>query len=103
MLDLMPTRKFWSLCGYICLVCFFFQAEDGIRDVAVTGVQTCALPISFRKPRKDILRAHFSPGVSREERLPQCQQDLHVLVRSQEGNSVSDCLTTSDLESAGCL
>src|SRR2546429_7104072 len=28
--------------------CFFFQAEDGIRDVAVTGVQTCALPISVR-------------------------------------------------------
>src|SRR5687768_18561126 len=27
---------------------FFFQAEDGIRDVAVTGVQTCALPISPR-------------------------------------------------------
>src|SRR2546422_9875752 len=27
---------------------FFFQAEDGIRDVAVTGVQTCALPISIR-------------------------------------------------------
>src|SRR2546429_5654265 len=29
---------------YLCF--FFFQAEDGIRDVAVTGVQTCALPIS---------------------------------------------------------
>src|SRR2546429_8379064 len=27
------------------MLCFFFQAEDGIRDVAVTGVQTCALPI----------------------------------------------------------
>src|SRR5690606_509918 len=27
------------------LVCFFFQAEDGIRDFHVTGVQTCALPI----------------------------------------------------------
>src|SRR5690348_6247191 len=26
-------------------VCFFFQAEDGIRDGRVTGVQTCALPI----------------------------------------------------------
>src|SRR2546422_4001743 len=26
---------------------FFFQAEDGIRDVAVTGVQTCALPIYY--------------------------------------------------------
>src|SRR2546429_400395 len=30
---------------YTVKVCFFFQAEDGIRDVAVTGVQTCALPI----------------------------------------------------------
>src|SRR3989337_3841129 len=34
-----------------CVVCrdiffFFFQAEDGIRDATVTGVQTCALPIS---------------------------------------------------------
>src|SRR3989449_3463614 len=28
-----------------CVVSFFFQAEDGIRYVAVTGVQTCALPI----------------------------------------------------------
>src|SRR5690348_18458152 len=28
--------------------CFFFQAEDGIRDGRVTGVQTCALPISQR-------------------------------------------------------
>src|ERR1041385_2650852 len=32
------------------IVFFFFQAEDGIRDVAVTGVQTCALPI-WRKCR----------------------------------------------------
>src|SRR5258707_9702912 len=30
-----------------CIVFFFFQAEDGIRDIGVTGVQTCALPISF--------------------------------------------------------
>src|SRR5207247_7315848 len=28
---------------------FFFQAEDGIRDPLVTGVQTCALPISLRR------------------------------------------------------
>src|SRR2546430_10100462 len=27
---------------------FFFQAEDGIRDLTVTGVQTCALPICYR-------------------------------------------------------
>src|SRR2546422_8629506 len=31
----------------VWLYFFFFQAEDGIRDVAVTGVQTCALPISM--------------------------------------------------------
>src|SRR2546422_6353783 len=30
-----------------CCPSFFFQAEDGIRGVAVTGVQTCALPISY--------------------------------------------------------
>src|SRR3712207_5306577 len=33
-------------------VCFF-QAEDGIRDIGVTGVQTCALPISFRFPARE--------------------------------------------------
>src|SRR5688572_33340408 len=30
------------------MACFFCQAEDGIRDLTVTGVQTCALPISLR-------------------------------------------------------
>src|SRR5438105_8033288 len=32
---------------WIHLLFFFFQAEDGIRDPLVTGVQTCALPISI--------------------------------------------------------
>src|SRR5258708_31394957 len=32
----------------LCVVVFFFQAEDGIRDDLVTGVQTCALPILAR-------------------------------------------------------
>src|SRR2546430_7604334 len=31
--------------SYECFFFFFFQAEDGIRDLTVTGVQTCALPI----------------------------------------------------------
>src|SRR5207302_6964144 len=34
---------------------FFFQAEDGIRDFHVTGVQTCALPIWQRRPREYLL------------------------------------------------
>src|SRR3712207_8405263 len=33
----------------ICV--FFFQAEDGIRDIGVTGVQTCALPIYRDRPQ----------------------------------------------------
>src|SRR5690606_13397934 len=33
---------------------FFFQAEDGIRDFHVTGVQTCALPISYEKHKKKV-------------------------------------------------
>src|SRR2546422_949810 len=32
---------------FSALTLFFFQPEDGIRDVAVTGVQTCAVPISW--------------------------------------------------------
>src|SRR5699024_11925778 len=34
---------------------FYFQAEDGIRDRNVTGVQTCALPISYRIQYADML------------------------------------------------
>src|SRR5437870_8994298 len=33
---------------FFCVFFFFFQAEDGIRDGHVTGVQTCALPIWIR-------------------------------------------------------
>src|SRR2546430_4662545 len=43
---------FISYSHYIVLFIvffFFFQAEDGIRDLTVTGVQTCALPISGRR------------------------------------------------------
>src|SRR5947208_17051136 len=47
---------------------FFFQAEDGIRDDLVTGVQTCALPISRRiatTPRRGVAirRAHALKGL----------------------------------------
>src|SRR2546428_2358327 len=35
----------WNSSQCVLYVFFFFQAEDGIRDLIVTGVQTCALPI----------------------------------------------------------
>src|SRR5256885_5784867 len=40
------------ICNYNRICFFFFQAEDGIRDYKVTGVQTCALPISFSSRRE---------------------------------------------------
>src|SRR5256886_12466799 len=39
-------RGLFCLCYRLICLFFFFQAEDGIRDLTVTGVQTCALPIS---------------------------------------------------------
>src|SRR2546430_10733536 len=36
---------------------FFFQAEDGIRDLTVTGVQTCALPIAYQNKGTKAMRA----------------------------------------------
>src|SRR2546430_5833806 len=40
---------------FVELYVFFFQAEDGIRDLTVTGVQTCALPISAAEPVRVIV------------------------------------------------
>src|SRR5256886_85908 len=53
------------------VVCFFFQAEDGIRDLTVTGVQTCALPISGGAParRADRPAARARRGLPPRRRL----------------------------------
>src|SRR5688572_31228855 len=51
---------------------FFFQAEDGIRDLTVTGVQTCALPICGRD----------QPGAGRADRVAERDRaavDVHAL------------------------
>src|SRR5690606_40291931 len=42
---------------------FFLQAEDGIRDFHVTGVQTCALPISRENASFDVLMRAFKASV----------------------------------------
>src|SRR3712207_8531397 len=47
----------------IILRLIFFQAEDGIRDIGVTGVQTCALPISML-PRICSAERVYEPGSS---------------------------------------
>src|SRR5256885_6634753 len=54
----MAINSSWTLryTPRVCRASFFFQAEDGIRDYKVTGVQTCALPILRRKIASS---AHF--------------------------------------------
>src|SRR3712207_6252467 len=44
-LNIVVERSYSHLFLFVCF--FFFQAEDGIRDIGVTGVQTCALPIFY--------------------------------------------------------
>src|SRR5260370_19966678 len=49
----------------LCSFLFFFQAEDGIRDSSVTGVQTCALPISLTHPRpRSLARSRRALGIA---------------------------------------
>src|SRR5256886_6515250 len=47
----------------IVMLFFFFQAEDGIRDLTVTGVQTCALPICEVRKARSLLCCSASTAV----------------------------------------
>src|SRR5688572_32418629 len=58
------------LDAYAGVSFFFFQAEDGIRDLTVTGVQTCALPISAQRRQR-----HQRP----------CRSDLAVVMMPELG------------------
>src|SRR5438046_3916629 len=51
-----PDTLHALLVGMVHTCFFFFQAEDGIRDWSVTGVQTCALPISSLRTGRWIRR-----------------------------------------------
>src|SRR2546421_3256031 len=62
-----------ALFAYVCrCACFFFfQAEDGIRDLIVTGVQTCALPISVTHGREiGVDLEAIRPAIA-QERIPE--------------------------------
>ena len=50
------------VCVCLFVFVFFFQAEDGIRDIGVTGVQTCALPIF------DLIFSSFPFGITKDAR-----------------------------------
>src|SRR2546430_3641687 len=69
---------------------FFFQAEDGIRDLTVTGVQTCALPICAGDGEESVVRlADNLLGL--REMLPNAVRGRHgVSYRNSRGWCVRD-------------
>src|SRR3712207_9019254 len=76
-------------------LCFFFQAEDGIRDIGVTGVQTCALPIleEGRPPRDRRPRAPSSANLEqRHQRVtPELLNEGTLADRSEERRVGKEC------------
>src|SRR2546430_4263537 len=90
-------------------LCFFFQAEDGIRDLTVTGVQTCALPIFDISPElEDLLsrslrhvtrtyqyargpRAVFKSILSQKGRVGRILRMMHRTDRSEERRVGKEC------------
>src|SRR2546425_6571219 len=82
------------LCMYFFFFFFFFQAEDGIRDKLVTGVQTCALPIypAQRKSRSLHEALQRSPGT----RSSRCRGPRHRLRNAPHAERA--CLSGYDRE-----
>ena len=74
---------------------FFFQAEDGIRDRLVTGVQTCALPICVWKVLSEKYDKDKSGAISKEE-YTRGEEKFAQLDRNSEGE-----LTAQDFEGGG--
>src|SRR5207245_8071652 len=93
-----PINTPFSYRIFIFLV-FFFQAEDGIRDATVTGVQTCALPISIREC---FLYIFDVPGVPLGQRsapacaIPACRKVKKKAPHGRGGRSEEH---TSELQS----
>src|SRR5690554_7402321 len=101
---------FWSFLSrldYFFFFFFFFQAEDGIRDADVTGVQTCALPIckliaelenvSYSYGDKTVLR-DVSIVVQRQDRIALIGKNgagkttlLKLILRSEERRVGKEC------------
>src|SRR5690625_6839404 len=78
---------------------FFFQAEDGIRDGHVTGVQTCALPILSEDYHFSLAdKEWFSPDASNEELVARLDTEIEWdretafrLIRSEERRVGKEC------------
>src|SRR5439155_7292934 len=88
------AKDFFLDCGDMLLLYFFFQAEDGIRDGHVTGVQTCALPISQEAILDGEIVALDKDGMPRFQLLqPRVgrKSGIEALRRSEERRVGKEC------------
>src|SRR2546430_15198899 len=71
---------------------FFFQAEDGIRDLTVTGVQTCALPIldALRRARDGCAVADPDRAIPRREQARERNAPLRRRARAAGASAARD-------------
>src|SRR3990172_11814280 len=74
----------------------FFEAEDGIRDVAVTGVQTCALPI-YRLARDHAAHREVLARVAEERDHLELRQPLVVVHEHRRGGAAPPLEVALDL------
>src|SRR5437879_11012714 len=85
-----------------CVFFFFFQAEDGIRDTSVTGVQTCALPICRAvRDRRELIpaqvhvaldgRVQLHPRLEHIRAVACGELTLEVRRRSEERRVGKEC------------
>src|SRR3712207_6864498 len=87
-----------------CSRFFFFQAEDGIRDIGVTGVQTCALPIfvplhlatTFKQDGVGGLRAGYEYARSANPTRTALQEALAALEQGRSALAFASGLAAED-------
>src|SRR5437016_9617230 len=77
--------RLYAIGHVIAFFVFFFQAEDGIRDWSVTGVQTCALPIYVRGRGNSA--GEFEPFAQE----PRDGHDVVEWLRSEERRVGKEC------------
>src|SRR2546425_8389867 len=89
----MCLRIFYMVVLLVFVFFFFFQAEDGIRDKLVTGVQTCALPISTLPEQARILALlnEEMAALERARAAAEAQLEIANALRSEERRVGKEC------------
>src|SRR5690606_41461476 len=104
----LPRCCVWCLSRLVrrrCCCRFFFQAEDGIRDFHVTGVQTCALPIFASTDRPAIrsaVHAFNAPAASNQISSHALSERMIAYCARYRGNDKAPSARETEIGRASC-